>query len=119
MAARGPIGLHTHWGGVEQARPTGGDPAALVRTQIDWLEERGLRPRFFAGGGWYMDEAVATVTAKSLLATRTLLILIVAEPSFVTRISRCAPSAPAATGSKSIFVGSEHTKPACAPAGGP
>jgi hypothetical protein len=71
MAARGPIGLHTHWGGVEQARPTGGDPAALVRTQIDWLEERGLRPRFFAGGGWYMDEGVAAVLAERGLADCT------------------------------------------------
>jgi len=63
LAARGPFGLHTHWGGVQQARPTEGDPAALVRDQVAWLDERGLRPRLFAGGGWYMDEGVAVALA--------------------------------------------------------
>ena len=46
-AARGPFGLHTHWGGATQARPLDGDPAALVRTQLDWLDERGFQPRLF------------------------------------------------------------------------
>ncbi|MGE5273402.1 MAG: hypothetical protein ACM3QU_06455 [Verrucomicrobiota bacterium] len=64
LAARGPFGLHTHWGGAEQARPTGGEPAALVREQVAWLDERGLRPRLFAGGGWYMDEGVALALAE-------------------------------------------------------
>jgi len=64
LAARGPFGLHTHWGGPQQARPNGGDPAALVREQVAWLEERGLRPLLFAGGGWYMDECVATALAE-------------------------------------------------------
>jgi hypothetical protein len=71
LAARGPFGLHTHWGGPEQARPTGGDPAALVRRQIGWLDERGLRPRLFAGGGWYMDRDVAAVLARLGLADCT------------------------------------------------
>jgi hypothetical protein len=70
-AARGPFGLHTHWGGVTQARPADGDPAGLVRTQLDWLDERGFRPRLFAGGGWYMDEATALVLAERGVADCT------------------------------------------------
>lgn len=64
LAARGPFGLHTHWGGAEQARPAGGHPAAVVREQVGWLDERGLRPALFAGGGWYIDEGVAAVLAE-------------------------------------------------------
>ena len=71
LAARGPFGLHTHWGGPTQARPTGGDPAALVRDQVAWLDERGLRPRLFAGGGWYMDAGVAASLAGLGLADCT------------------------------------------------
>jgi hypothetical protein len=63
-AARGPLGHHTHWGGPEQARPTGGDPAARVREEAAWLRERGLEPRLFAGGGWYMDEPLAAALAE-------------------------------------------------------
>jgi hypothetical protein len=70
-AANGPFGLHTHWGGPGQARPTGGDPAVLVREQVVWLHERGFRPRLFAGGGWYMDELVAAVLAELGLADCT------------------------------------------------
>jgi hypothetical protein len=70
-SASGPFGLHTHWGGPEQARPAGGDPAARVREQAAWLRERGLRPQLFAGGGWYMDESVATVLAELGLADCT------------------------------------------------
>jgi hypothetical protein len=70
-AANGPLGLHTHWGGAEQARPTGGDPAALVREQVAWLRERGLRPSLFAGGGWYLDEQVAAALAELGLADCT------------------------------------------------
>ncbi len=64
LAARGPFGLHTHWGGPTQARPTGGEPAAVVREQVTWLDERGLRPALFAGGGWYIDQGVAAVLAE-------------------------------------------------------
>jgi hypothetical protein len=71
LTAHGPFGLHTHWGGPEHARPTGGDPAAVVRGQIAWLDERGLRPRLFAGGGWYMDRDVAAVLAELGLADCT------------------------------------------------
>jgi hypothetical protein len=61
---RGPFGLHTHWTGPEHARPTGGDPAAVVREQGEWLRSVGLRARFFCGGGWYLDEAVAEAAAE-------------------------------------------------------
>lgn len=58
-----PFGLHTHWTSATHARPTGGDPAERVRRELAWLRERGLEPRFFAGGGWYTDEAVRAVVA--------------------------------------------------------
>jgi len=71
-AARGPFGLHTHWGGAAQARPDGaGDPEALVRSQLDWLDERGFQPRLFAGGGWYIDESVAAVLGERGVADCT------------------------------------------------
>jgi len=57
------LGHHTHWGGVSQARPLGGDPAARVRREGAWLRERSLEPRFFCGGGWYFDEGVAAAVA--------------------------------------------------------
>ena len=63
VAARGPFGLHTHWTSPTHARPTvervaGGDPAARVRRDAEWLREHDLEPRFFCGGGWYSDEDV-------------------------------------------------------------
>ncbi len=63
-AARGPLGHHTHWGGPAQARPVDGDPAEHVRSEATWLQERGLHPRLFCGGGWYMDERVAAAVAE-------------------------------------------------------
>jgi hypothetical protein len=63
-AQRGPLGHHTHWGGPGQARPVEGDPAERVRREGAWLRERGLKPALFCGGGWYMDEGVATVVAE-------------------------------------------------------
>ncbi len=63
-AAHGPLGHHTHWGGREQARPVDGEPAERVRREAVWLRERGLAPALFCGGGWYMDEAVASVLAE-------------------------------------------------------
>ena len=62
-SARAPFGLHTHWTAPDHARPTAGDPAALVRDQGSWLESVGLRPTFFCGGGWYFDEGVAAAVA--------------------------------------------------------
>ena len=60
---RGPLGLHTHWTAPDHARPTGGDPAALVREQGRWLDSLGLRPTFFCGGGWYVDDGVMAAVA--------------------------------------------------------
>jgi hypothetical protein len=60
---RGPLGLHTHWTAPDHARPTGGDPAALVREQGRWLRSVGLDVAFFCGGGWYMDAKVAEAVA--------------------------------------------------------
>ena len=67
-AASAPFGLHTHWTSPTHARPTGGDPAARVRRQAEWMRAAGLEPRFFCGGGWYMDDAVqATVHELGLV----------------------------------------------------
>jgi hypothetical protein len=60
---RGPFGLHTHWTAPDHARPTGGNPAALVREQGRWLDSHGLRPTFFCGGGWYIDDEVLAAVA--------------------------------------------------------
>jgi hypothetical protein len=57
-AARAPFGLHTHWTSPTHARPSGGDPAARVHREAEWLREHGLEPRYFCGGGWYSDDAV-------------------------------------------------------------
>ncbi len=55
-----PLGHHTHWGGPDHARPPEAvDAAAAVRTEAEWLRERGLAPRFFCGGGWYLDRELA------------------------------------------------------------
>src|SRR5438128_4536695 len=62
-AQQGPLGLHTHWTAPDHARPTGGDPAARVRQQAEWLRARGLDVSLFCGGGWYMDETVAETLA--------------------------------------------------------
>jgi len=64
-AELGPLGHHTHWGGPTQARPVDGvDAAALVRAEADWLRAQGLSPRFFCGGGWYLDRGVAETLAS-------------------------------------------------------
>ena len=60
---RAPFGLHTHWTAPDHARPTGGDPASLVREQGQWLHSLGLRPTFFCGGGWYIDDGVVAAVA--------------------------------------------------------
>jgi hypothetical protein len=62
--AYGPFGLHTHWTAPDHARPTGGDPAALVLKQGEWLRSVGLEARFFCGGGWYLDPSVAEAVAE-------------------------------------------------------
>jgi hypothetical protein len=65
-AARyGPIGHHTHFGGPTTARPVEGSPppAERVRAEAAWLREHDVPARFFCGGAWYIDEAVAHVLA--------------------------------------------------------
>jgi hypothetical protein len=62
--ARGPFGLHTHWTAPDHARPTGGDPAGLVRKQGEWLASVGIEAEVFCGGGWYLDEDVAEAVAE-------------------------------------------------------
>jgi hypothetical protein len=62
-AGRGPLGHHTHWTSPSHARPTDGDPSLRVREEAAWLRREGLEPRFFCGGGWYMDESVAAALA--------------------------------------------------------
>jgi hypothetical protein len=92
-AALGPLGHHTHWTGPEHARPTGGDPAARVLREGHWLQEQGLEPRFFCGGGWYTDAgvmaAVAALGYVDCTATAT-------RPSFLPpRSPRAALDGPA------------------------
>jgi hypothetical protein len=65
-AARAPFGHHTHFGGPEHARPPEGvDAAARLRSEHEWLRRRGLEPRFYCGGGWYMDESLAGEIARA------------------------------------------------------
>jgi hypothetical protein len=64
-ASLAPLGHHTHWGGATQARPTGEtDAAQTIRVECEWLRSHGLAPRFFCGGGWYLDIPVAETLAS-------------------------------------------------------
>jgi len=65
-AALGPLGHHTHFVGPEHARPPqpGPEHAARVRSEADWLRAQGLSPRFFCGGGWFIDEEVGAALAE-------------------------------------------------------
>jgi hypothetical protein len=72
VAARMPLGLHTHWTSPGHARPTGGDPAARVRTEAAWMRESGLEPAFFCGGAWYTDDDVRTAVSELGLVDCTL-----------------------------------------------
>jgi hypothetical protein len=59
-----PLGHHTHWGGPSQARPLeAADTGAIVREEAEWLRTHGLAPRWFCGGGWYLDLPVAEALA--------------------------------------------------------
>ena len=79
--ARAPFGLHTHWTAPDHARPTGGDPAALVREQAQWLRSEQLEAALFCGGGWYLDEPVAEVLAELGYADSTATAF---RPDFLT-----------------------------------
>jgi hypothetical protein len=59
-----PLAHHTHWGGPSQARPLGQtDATAVVREEAAWLRSNGLVPRFFCGGGWFLDLELAETLA--------------------------------------------------------
>jgi hypothetical protein len=64
LAAHGPLGQHTHWGGRTQARPLEGDPAERVRREAEVFRAAGFAPTWFCGGGWYFDEGVAAAVAE-------------------------------------------------------
>jgi hypothetical protein len=64
LAAHGPLGQHTHWGGRTQARPVEGEPAERVRREAEVFRAAGLAPTWFCGGGWYVDEAVVEAVAE-------------------------------------------------------
>jgi len=63
-AGRGPLGHHTHFTSPTHARPTGGGTGERVRREAAWLDENGVRPSLFCGGGWYTDAAVASACAE-------------------------------------------------------
>ena len=60
----GPFGHHTHWTSPTHARPTSGNPAERVLAEGLKLRAQGLEPRFFCGGGWYMDAELMGVVAE-------------------------------------------------------
>lgn len=63
LARLGPLGHHTHWGGPTQARPIADGAGARVLAEAAAFREAGVEPRFFCGGGWYMDGEVAAAVA--------------------------------------------------------
>ena len=63
-AARGALGLHTHFTSPSHARPSGGPTGERVRREGAWLRERGLTATLFCGGGWYTDHSVALACAE-------------------------------------------------------
>jgi hypothetical protein len=70
-AALGPFGHHTHWTSPTHARPTAPGAGERVREEGRWLREQGLEPRFFCGGGWYMDADVMGAVADLAYADCT------------------------------------------------
>jgi hypothetical protein len=36
-----------------------------VRDEIEWVRSQGIEPRWFCGGGWYLDAAVAETLAAA------------------------------------------------------
>lgn len=64
-AQRAPLGHHTHFGGVDVARPAGGDAVDRFEREVRWLREREVPTRFFCGGGWFMDERLAAAVAAA------------------------------------------------------
>ena len=63
-AALAPLAHHTHWGGPSQARPPADvDAASAVREEAAWLRSNGLTPKYFCGGGWFLDLELAETLA--------------------------------------------------------
>jgi hypothetical protein len=63
-ASLAPLAHHTHWGGASRARPPDDiDPAKKVAAEVEWLRSHGLAPKYFCGGGWYLDVPVAETLA--------------------------------------------------------
>ena len=62
-AKHGALGHHTHWESPTGARPKSGVPVERVRREGQWLREQGLEPRFYCGGGWYVDPDVIAAVA--------------------------------------------------------
>ena len=63
LAALGPLGHHTHFGGPTQARPVAAGAAERVRREAELFRAAGVAPRYFCGGGWYLDAEVADAVA--------------------------------------------------------
>lgn len=63
-SARGPFGHHAHWTAPEHARPTSPGAGERVLAEGRRLQELGLRPTLFCGGGWYTDAEVADACAE-------------------------------------------------------
>lgn len=103
-AAFGPIGLHTHWTSPTHARPTGGDPAARVRRELEWLRGHGLDPRLFCGGGWYSDPEVAEVVSAAGLIDCTATTFTPPVPEPYRRVSGPEPGLLPATHSLGMLV---------------
>jgi hypothetical protein len=64
VAAKVPLGHHTHWTAPDHARPTNGETGARVLADGRRLRELGLAPTLFCGGGWYTDLEVAEACAE-------------------------------------------------------
>ena len=66
-AAQGPLGHHPHFVSATHARPPspGREHAERVRRENAWLREHGIEPGFFCGGGWYVDEEIATALGEA------------------------------------------------------
>lgn len=73
---QGAFGHHTHFGGVDRARPPVPELACdRLRREATWLSERGMGPRFWCGGGWYFTPAIAGVLSDLGYADKAGMVL--------------------------------------------
>jgi hypothetical protein len=63
-AERAPLGHHAHWTAPDHARPTVDATGERVRADGARLQELGVEPTSFCGGGWYTDASVADACAE-------------------------------------------------------